>query len=162
MRKILMVCTGNTCRSAMAAAIFLNKAAERQIPVEVDSAGLSALENDPASVQAQTVMKEYGIDLSGHRAKQLDPQVLGQYDLILAMTMSHKQQILNFRPDLENKVFLIKEIAAQKMQETNVQSENLNRADSDVSDPYGQTVAVYQRTAAELLQAIEAILDAWQ
>jgi len=57
---------------------------------------------------------------------------------------------------------LIKEIAAQKMQETNVQSENLNRADSDVSDPYGQTVAVYQRTAAELLQAIEAILDAWQ
>jgi protein-tyrosine-phosphatase len=157
-----MVCTGNTCRSAMAAAIFLNKAAERQIPVEVDSAGLSALENDPASVQAQTVMKEYGIDLSGHRAKQLDPQVLGQYDLILAMTMSHKQQILNFRPDLENKVFLIKEIAAQKMQETNVQSENLNRADSDVSDPYGQTVAVYQRTAAELLQAIEAILDAWQ
>lgn len=48
------------------------------------------------------------------------------------------------------------------MQESNAQNENLNRADSDVSDPYGQAVEVYQRTAAELLQAVDAILDAWQ
>lgn len=82
--------------------------------------------------------------------------------MILVMAKSQRQQILNLRPDLENKVFLIKDFAAQKMQESNAQNENLNRADSDVSDPYGQAVEVYQRTAAELLQAVDAILDAWQ
>ncbi|HHX01545.1 MAG TPA: low molecular weight protein arginine phosphatase [Firmicutes bacterium] len=162
MRKILMVCTGNTCRSPMAAALLKKHAEQRRIAVEVDSAGLNAFENEPASTQAQTVMQDYGIDLSNHKAKRIDPQTLDQYDLVLTMAKNHKQQILNLRPDLENKVFLIKEFAAQKMQETNIRNENMNRADSDVSDPYGQAVATYQRTAAELLQAIEAILDAWQ
>jgi len=146
----------------MAAALFKKAAQERQIPVEVDSAGLSAFADDPATDQAVSVMNEYGIDLSGHRAKRLDPQSLDQYDLILTMANSHRQQILSLRPDLENKVFLIKEFAPRKMQESNAQNENLNTAGSDVSDPYGQGTAVYQRTAAELLQAIEAILDAWQ
>lgn len=162
MVKVLMVCTGNTCRSAMAAALFKKRAQERQIAVEVDSAGLSAFIDEPATDQAITVMNSYGIDLSGHRAKRLDPKQLDQYDLILVMAKSQRQQILNLRPDLENKVFLLKDFAAQKMQESNAQNENLNRADSDVSDPYGQAVEVYQRTAAELLQAVDAILDAWQ
>ena len=162
MRKILMVCTGNTCRSVMAAALFKKYAAERQIAVMVDSAGLHAFGSEPASPQAQTVMQEHGIDLSGHRSKQVDFDLLDQYDLIPTMTQDHKRYILNLRPDLANKVFLIKEFAYQERQETNPLNEKMNKADSDVSDPFGQSVAVYHRTATELLQAIEAILDAWQ
>ena len=107
-------------------------------------------------------MQEHGIDLSGHRSKQVDFDLLDQYDLILTMTQDHKRYILNLRPDLANKVFLIKEFAYQERQETNPLNEKMNKADSDVSDPFGQSVAVYHRTATELLQAIEAILDAWQ
>ncbi|MFB5065632.1 MAG: low molecular weight protein arginine phosphatase [Candidatus Wallacebacter cryptica] len=162
MRKVLMVCTGNTCRSPMAAALFKKAAAERQIEVEVDSAGLQVFGSESANPQAQTVMREYGIDLSEHRSQQIDINALEEYDLVLTMTYSHKRYILNLRPDLADKVFLINEFADQKRQETNTKKENINRADSDVSDPFGQSVAVYHRTATELLQAIETILDAWQ
>ena len=100
MRKVLMVCTGNTCRSPMAAALFKKAAAERQIEVEVDSAGLQVFGSESAIPQAQTVMREYGIDLSEHRSQQIDINALEEYDLVLTMTYSHKRYILNLRPDL--------------------------------------------------------------
>lgn len=59
-------------------------------------------------------MREYGIDLSEHRSQQIDINALEEYDLVLTMTYSHKRYILNLRPDLADKVFLIKEFADQK------------------------------------------------
>ena len=89
MRKVLMVCTGNTCRSPMAAALFKKAAAERQIEVEVDSAGLQVFGSESANPQAQTV-REYGIDLSEHRSQQIDINALEEYE-VLTMTYSHKR-----------------------------------------------------------------------
>ena len=78
--KILFVCTGNTCRSAMAEAMW------RRMGGDAFSAGLRAAPMAPASWNTVDVMAEQGIDVTGHRAQRLSPEVIGRADLIVPLT----------------------------------------------------------------------------
>lgn len=160
MRRILMVCTGNTCRSVMAAALFQKFATEYGTKVEVDSAGLFAVANTGAAEAAQQVMSEQDIDLSEHRAKQVDFTKLADYDLILAMTNGHKERIIEARPDLAAKVFTLKDFANRNRQETSTEKAKENM--TDIDDPFGRSVEVYRATVAEISTAIKVILANWQ
>ena len=87
---ILVVCTGNICRSAMADVILTQRAAERGIPVEVDSAGISNEEaGNPIDDRAQRVLRDAGYEIPRHAARQVRPGELAGYDLVLAMTDRH-------------------------------------------------------------------------
>ena len=82
--KIVCVCTGNTCRSPMAAALL-----GRLLPgIEVTSAGLYAEDGAPASYHALLAMDELGVDISGHMARRFRPG-MGEGALLLAMTVSY-------------------------------------------------------------------------
>src|SRR5262245_24014754 len=85
-RRVLLVCSGNTCRSPMAEAM-LRRALEAAglKDVSVESAGTGAWEGAPASEGAYLVMLEREIDISGHRARPLTPEMVQQADLILTM-----------------------------------------------------------------------------
>src|SRR5690606_20371361 len=83
--QLLFVCTGNTCRSPMAEAIARAAVADRQVDVQVGSAGTSAWEGAPASDGALLVALEQGLALEGHRARTLSRELVADADLVLTM-----------------------------------------------------------------------------
>lgn len=88
--KILFVCTGNTCRSPMAEGIFrdiLRKAGDNNIMCQ--SAGLSAINGDPAAENAIAVMDEIGIDLREHTARRISAEEIPMWDAYFTMSKTH-------------------------------------------------------------------------
>lgn len=110
---ILFVCTGNTCRSSMAAALARKYLQERGAlgKWQVTSAGLAAAEGAPPTPEAVDAVAELGADLTGHRARRLTPEMVEQADLILTMTREHNQAVLRQVPQAEGKVYTLKEFA---------------------------------------------------
>ncbi|MBA4495947.1 low molecular weight protein arginine phosphatase [Paenactinomyces guangxiensis] len=109
--RVLFVCTGNTCRSPMAEAILKKIAGDKQLEVEVRSAGVSAVNGSPASGNATRVLKEKGIDHS-HRSQIVETELVNWADLILTMTRNHKILIISDFPECADKVFTLKEYAS--------------------------------------------------
>ncbi len=94
---ILFVCTGNTCRSPMAAAIAREKLAHRD-DVHIASAGTGAYDGDRAYQLAVDTAAEHGLDLSEHRARRLTQKDVGSADLIFTMTKDHESEVRNLNP----------------------------------------------------------------
>lgn len=105
-KNILVVCVGNVCRSPMAEAL-LRQALLDEDEVSVSSAGLGALVDFPAAGYAEDLMAERGLDISGHKARQLTPEIVDENDLILVMESAHKRAIEARDPAAHSKIFLL-------------------------------------------------------
>src|SRR3954463_7155711 len=91
---ILFVCSGNTCRSPLAEALARRIAAERGIKdMKISSAGTNAWDNATATDEALLVGMERSVDLAGHRARKLTPEIVSDADLIFVMTPGHLDQV---------------------------------------------------------------------
>lgn len=109
---VLFVCSGNTCRSAMAEGIakaLIKENPQQYRQIRVASAGTFAEEGAQASPLAQAVCRAHGIDLTDFTAQQVSPQLLKNADLVLAMTNSHKKLLNTLAPEAVGKIFLLKE-----------------------------------------------------
>ena len=87
--RLLFVCSGNTCRSPLAAALAERELARLGWRVEVRSAGVSAARGAPASHGSLRVGARNGLDLSGHLSLPVDSELLGWADLSLVMSPGH-------------------------------------------------------------------------
>ena len=148
-RHILFVCTGNTCRSPMAAAFAVRLARERGLDVRVSSAGLCAAAA-PASAQAVQVMAEQGISLAGHRAQPLSQALCDRAEIILTMTAAQRNTILHQFIGTKDKTFLLSggaEAAAKA---------------ADVADPFGGGLEEYRRSRDEIAECVRRIFEKWR
>jgi protein-tyrosine-phosphatase len=144
-KRVVLVCTGNICRSPLAEALLQSALRERGADVIVSSAGTGAWDGAPASEGAYLVGLERGLDLSGHRARLLTREVVEQADLILTMARHHRARVQELGG--EGRVFVLGEYAGRSPDA------------GEVSDPFGGDLDVYRQTCVELDQLVTAVAE---
>jgi len=114
MKNILFVCTGNSCRSVMAEGLFKKAVEARAGEFEVGSAGIAAYDGYPSTLETIRVLHEKGVDMSRHQSRRLTRELVEAADEIYVMERMHREMILSFWPDAEEKVHLLTEFSPAK------------------------------------------------
>ncbi len=147
MQKIMFVCTGNICRSAMAEKLLAKRVKEENLDAEIYSCGTFAENGDYPTVEAIEAMQEYDVDMKKHRATNIRESNIEKMDLILCATTNHKNMVLQLYPQLNGKIYTMKEYVGDTKDGINI------------SDPWGCNLTIYRMCAAELNKITEEIID---
>src|SRR5689334_22627346 len=105
MGSILVVCTGNICRSPMAAGILHDRLEQRGVKLDVTSAGTSGWEGSGATDEAVRAASELGVDISGHVARRFVPTQASESDAIITMTDEHAAAVAQSSPHAAARTF---------------------------------------------------------
>jgi protein-tyrosine phosphatase len=180
---ILVVCTGNICRSP-AAARLLGQALSPELGFDVQSAGTRALVGAPVAAPMAELLENEGISASGFAARQLTPELVQSAGLVLTMTRAHRATVAAMHPPAVTRTFTLREFAAilghpdgfaaapgsslaeRAALATTVASTHRGRLDpgrapgaDDVIDPFGRTRATYRASFDQLQPAVTTILE---
>jgi protein-tyrosine phosphatase len=134
-QRILVLCTGNVCRSPIAAAMLARELPDRTL----ESAGLAALVGQPADPKALEFVGSLKLDLSAHRARQVTGAMCRSADLILVMEQDHRTELSRRYPLVRGKVFRLGE-----------------GGEFDVADPYRGSRRAYETACIEIASGVRA------
>ncbi len=187
MIEILTVCTGNICRSPLAAVALQHRLTEWGVASNIRSAGTQGLTSAPMTPEAQRLAVAAGVpeaDAAAHRSRALTEDMLSSPDLILAMTREHRTRTVSLWPSAMPRTFTTRELArvSASLDDDDLRSacagstpsERLRAmaryvsqhrslfpaaspSDDDVIDPYRKDWSVYELSAAQLLPTLAAV-----
>jgi protein-tyrosine-phosphatase len=148
-RLFLFVCSGNTCRSPMAAAIAnaeialrlrLPAAALKTVNARALSAGVSARVGEPLTAEAQEALRSLDVPVEPHAARNLTPELAQQAEMIFCMTSAHRDAVIKLLPAVANKTFCL-----------DVQG--------DIADPIGKGMEAYLNCARRIHELVHLRFD---
>jgi glycine hydroxymethyltransferase len=168
---LLVVCTGNVCRSPMALGFLRRELDLRgRDDVDVESAGVAGLRGAPATAEAVKAAGERGVDIGGHRGARLTRAMIERADLVVAMSGEHRDAVVRLSPPAERRAFTLKELVARLPAAgaggglhtdedlaavvariaAAAEDAELPAGDGDITDPMGMGMETYRAVAWEI------------
>jgi protein-tyrosine phosphatase len=138
-KNILFVCTGNICRSALAEYLLKNELKNKSDNLTIGSAGTGALIGYPADDNVKTLLDEKSINCSSHSARQINPAIISNSDLILVMEDFHAYNIKRISPESRGKIFLLGHWQKQQ-----------------ISDPYRKDLDTFRHTMEKITEGLSS------
>ncbi len=138
MKKILFVCSGNTCRSPMAQGIFNKIAKEKSLDFIAESAGILTKTGLPYSENSVTACQDFDVDISNGKSVSILDVNLSDYDYFIPMSVSHAQALLAYGAD-KDKIIILKS--------------------TGITDPYGGHLDVYRACCKEIYQSVLNLIE---
>lgn len=133
---ILCVCTGNICRSPLAAALF-----RRELPsMDIGSAGIGALVGADVPAPVAEIAQREGLDVAAHRGRQVDSAMLSAHDLVIVMEAEQRQWITANFPQSQGRVFMMTHWSGGE----------------DIADPYRRSPQAYEKAYAQIRDNVAA------
>jgi len=166
--RLLLVCTGNICRSPTAERLAHALSRERQVTgIHATSAGTRAVIGHPMHPNAAPVLARLGGDPSNFTARQLTAKIASSADLILTMTRTHRDAVLELAPQKLHRTFtlaeasrLISEHGVHTVSDLAGKRSSLTAHDSlDIRDPIGQSPEVFAEIGSQIAHLLPPILE---
>ncbi len=145
---VIFICTGNICRSAMAAGYlkYRLKQLGKEQKVKVSSAGTHAKQGEKSPEFAIRAIEKYGADIESHTSTTLENSDIRQANYIFVMTERHKRDVIKTYPELKEKIKLLGEYTKDKDYK-------------EIDDPWGYSYNIYENCAREIVDSIEGFIS---
>lgn len=148
--RLLFVCSGNICRSPMAAEYFRQRAAQSGLShVVVESAGTLGIEGQPASAEAVRVMEEIGVDLRSHRSRGVSEALLRTTDITVAMAHDHLDYLARYHDRGEDERLLLRSFEEGSLPASSPR---------DLEDPIGRPLAFYREQVPLIVRCVDHLV----
>ena len=151
MASILVVCTGNICRSPIAEGFLRRSFTDRGVDIDVSSAGTAGLDGSEAMPESVAAALERGADVQSHRARRLLQSMVEEADVVVGMAAEHRDGIVAMVPEAAERAFTLKELVRLL--------ESLGPADPDASVEENVANRVAQASAARASGAAQNLYD---